>query len=689
MEEALDPADRAEAKAEVDRALAGYALTHLTPLAVPDVYNTPEMARLRESVLLARLAHYHRLNTVVRADAVVSQSDREKFRRENGPAVMEPFRLSARYIQIAATGTDTVRGTTTDQPESVSAETRLNAIRRDIAAGKISFPAAARRYSDAPSRSRGGEIPPFRPGELFSLFEEHALKLEPGQMSPVFPGPGGFYLIQLIRRLPARDYERGENLERRERALDLLDRQLDRRVWASAYDAELRRIQARTPIVDHMMEYHDRAPRERIGQAGKFLLNRAQFDELFPRMPGTGLSLTDTQRVILVRSILLGAAMRQAHEREFKADIQLLANTNELAMVRRAANRLGFEAALASQLESTHAPGEVARFYQRNPRLFTPVTPARVVRLRLVITDPGLVTTADAARELASVISALRAGRTPVGAQPPGPPEYYTPPGVMEDMQLFGNLDLATATAEEIAAALGQATGLPDATTATAPVLPFGAPPSRERPTTGTVSGDDFTTPSATSAGDDGTTPSASGDDQPTSPTESMGGGAPAPASGGLPPSQRLPDFTASLPDKPRRPAKPVRAVTLAAKYQSPIYRLVVDDLGWQVLEDRADVPERVRGLAPGTYTAPRQTTFGAEAWHLAERLQAQPLPLEQVSRQAADALTGAKFRTLLAAELRRASKTSGIGKVSDPATPVPPRAVLRDDGRTNRARRP
>lgn len=90
-------------------------------------------------------------------------------------------------------------------PESASAAessrrfSELEELRDRILAGELTFDTAARLYSDAPSKEQGGLIPPFSEGEYFQEFERNAVDLRKiGDMSPVFLGPEGAYMVQLV-----------------------------------------------------------------------------------------------------------------------------------------------------------------------------------------------------------------------------------------------------------------------------------------------------------------------------------------------------------------------------------------------------------------------------------------------------------------------------------------------------------
>lgn len=87
-----------------------------------------------------------------------------------------------------------------------AARQALNDLATKIRNGQLSFEEAARTHSEAASAAQGGLIPPFSTGERFPAFQNAAFALtQPGQLSPVFEGPEGIYLVQLVSSSPARN----------------------------------------------------------------------------------------------------------------------------------------------------------------------------------------------------------------------------------------------------------------------------------------------------------------------------------------------------------------------------------------------------------------------------------------------------------------------------------------------------
>ena len=78
--------------------------------------------------------------------------------------------------------------------------TKLNDIRGRVLAGE-SFETLAKEFSEDPgSGKQGGYLGFFKKGELVPEYTAAAMKLEPGQLSPIVESQFGFHLIQLIER---------------------------------------------------------------------------------------------------------------------------------------------------------------------------------------------------------------------------------------------------------------------------------------------------------------------------------------------------------------------------------------------------------------------------------------------------------------------------------------------------------
>ena len=82
---------------------------------------------------------------------------------------------------------------------------RAEAIRQEVAAGKLSFEEAARKHSAGPSSKEGGRLGPIpRRGVMDEAFSRAAFALEAGQVSPPVKTPFGVHLIRCDAITPGR-----------------------------------------------------------------------------------------------------------------------------------------------------------------------------------------------------------------------------------------------------------------------------------------------------------------------------------------------------------------------------------------------------------------------------------------------------------------------------------------------------
>ncbi|SMB96611.1 periplasmic chaperone for outer membrane proteins SurA [Hymenobacter roseosalivarius DSM 11622] len=87
-----------------------------------------------------------------------------------------------------------------NQKVKQEAQAKLNDIRARIQAGE-DFEKLAKEFSQDPgSAAQGGYLGFFKRRELVPEYEAAALRLEPGQLSPIVESQFGFHLIQLIER---------------------------------------------------------------------------------------------------------------------------------------------------------------------------------------------------------------------------------------------------------------------------------------------------------------------------------------------------------------------------------------------------------------------------------------------------------------------------------------------------------
>jgi peptidyl-prolyl cis-trans isomerase C len=84
------------------------------------------------------------------------------------------------------------------------ARERLQALRTDVATGKLDFAAAAKKHSQCPSAARGGDLGmiPRKGGLQDDAFAKAAFALKVGELSEVVETPAGYHVIRVTARTP-------------------------------------------------------------------------------------------------------------------------------------------------------------------------------------------------------------------------------------------------------------------------------------------------------------------------------------------------------------------------------------------------------------------------------------------------------------------------------------------------------
>ncbi len=308
------------------------------------------------------------LQRVVQSGIQITDADRQKYLQENTVKLVEPQRLRTRYIFLRSPETD-------DPITQGRTEVRMDELRAQILRGEISFEDAARQHSQAPSASRGGEIPPFQHGELFYLFEHAAAELEPGEISRAFRGPNGLYVVQLIEVI-----EPEKPSLSNPRHAEAVDEGLSRQVLRAAYEIYMRdMLLERRRLVEKPQAWDSLEEDEIVGSVCEFTICKSQMRSAFPHLEGSDLKFRYEEMATLLRSILeLEAMAQEVREHGCHGD-PILERARWMAgnLIRRDAwvDQLRAALPISEQL--------VYKFWQDNPKLFTPMALKRVIRLTM------------------------------------------------------------------------------------------------------------------------------------------------------------------------------------------------------------------------------------------------------------------------------------------------------------------
>lgn len=312
------------------------------------------------------------LQNIVGPAVTITEADRVKYLQEHTPQVVKPERLRARYIFMTSPETS-------PSEEQDRVEVAMDELRTSILAGATNFADAARAQSQAPSASNGGEIPPFQHGELFFLFENAAANLEPGGISPVFRGPRGFYMVQLIEVLEPQE----PSLADPEQA-KLVEEGLSRQVLRSAYDIMMRdMLLERRRIVEKTFAWDSLEDCEILGEVCNFQVSKGEFRSAWPDVEGNDLRLRKTVIDKQLRTILEREAMAQDVNDLGHGKDPLLERARWIAgnIIRRDAwiDQLRLDLPISEQL--------VRNFWDENPDLFTPLALKRVTKLTMTASN--------------------------------------------------------------------------------------------------------------------------------------------------------------------------------------------------------------------------------------------------------------------------------------------------------------
>lgn len=395
-QKATDPLERERLSAALEDEIDSYVFTNLViPTIVPATPCDPP-SNLKAQLYALPAYQLAYLMHVVKPRVCIQEADRVKYLKDNRAQIVPSERWRVRYILIKA-------GSEEPTERQSAAEDQLMGIREQILAGKISFADAARKYSQASSAPNGGEIPPFSRGEVFFGMEDAAAGLVPGGLSKVFPGPGGFYLAQLIEVLKAEE----PSLTDAQQAQKVEDG-LFRKVLAAQFQFELRDLKHDHQVILRAVPWDERADCDVVGEVCDFAITKRVFQDMFPQIEAENLKRRDNMIQTYLRNFLEQEAMAQeVRSRRFDND-PVLVRAREIAT--NMARRDSYIESLYGGLKVNEKI--VREFWQDHPELFTPLPLKRVIKLTL---NPVSIapTPEQTAAELTRILNEMSQGNPP------------------------------------------------------------------------------------------------------------------------------------------------------------------------------------------------------------------------------------------------------------------------------------
>lgn len=147
----------------------------------------------------------------------ITDADVAEFYEANKEKLVEPEKVSASHILIK------VDADASDQ-ERVVAKSKIQDVLKEARSGS-DFAELAKKYSQCPSASQGGELGYFESGKMVEPFGKTAFSLQPGEISDIVETQFGYHIILLKDKEPRKQLKL-EDVSKRIRQF-LYDQEMD------------------------------------------------------------------------------------------------------------------------------------------------------------------------------------------------------------------------------------------------------------------------------------------------------------------------------------------------------------------------------------------------------------------------------------------------------------------------------
>ncbi|RPI79915.1 MAG: hypothetical protein EHM45_00975 [Desulfobacteraceae bacterium] len=144
--------------------------------------------RLQEQMTITQL-----IRTQVIEKIVISDQEMKDFYEKNKAYFNAPEQVKVSHVLIGCK----------DAKCAAASKAKLEGIRKDIVSKKIAFADAAKKYSDCPSKERGGDLDYISRGQVVPEFEKVAFSAPLNQVSPVFKTSYGFHILTVADKKAA------------------------------------------------------------------------------------------------------------------------------------------------------------------------------------------------------------------------------------------------------------------------------------------------------------------------------------------------------------------------------------------------------------------------------------------------------------------------------------------------------
>lgn len=123
---------------------------------------------------------------------MVSDKDIEEYYTKNRDEFREPEKVKARHILLEVES----------EEEKKKVKERAKEILEEAKSKETDFAELAKKYSEGPSASKGGELGYFERGKMVKPFEDAAFSLQPGEISDLVETRFGYHIIKVEDKKP-------------------------------------------------------------------------------------------------------------------------------------------------------------------------------------------------------------------------------------------------------------------------------------------------------------------------------------------------------------------------------------------------------------------------------------------------------------------------------------------------------
>ncbi len=135
-------------------------------------------------------------------NSTVSEDEIETYFIQHKTEFTVPETVTAQHILIKVKDWN-------DKKEVENAKKRIEKVLKEAKSGK-DFSELAKKYSEGPSKDRGGDLGTFKRGDMIKEFEDAAFSLKDGQISNIVKTAYGFHIIKVNKHVQGKDLKLDE-----------------------------------------------------------------------------------------------------------------------------------------------------------------------------------------------------------------------------------------------------------------------------------------------------------------------------------------------------------------------------------------------------------------------------------------------------------------------------------------------